>query len=68
MLTVEHNNGAAREQIRSLLEARGYVRIRNLGIDDGYVRADDMNGEGIGEATGQAWRSAIWRGRRRPRH
>jgi hypothetical protein len=68
VLTVEHNNGAAREQIRSLLETRGYVRIRNLGIDDGYVLADDMNGEGIGEAMGQAWRSAIWRGRRRPRH
>jgi Methyltransferase FkbM domain len=68
VLTVEHNNGAAREQIRSLLEARGYVLVRNLGIDDGYVLAGDIIGQGVGEAMGQAWRSAVWRGRRRPGH
>jgi hypothetical protein len=62
VLTVEHNNAAVREQIRSLLAARGYVRVRDLGIDDGYVLA----GEGIGEAMGQAWRSAVWRSRRGP--
>ncbi|KQW02841.1 FkbM family methyltransferase [Rhizobacter sp. Root1221] len=60
VLTVEHNNGPIREQIRSYLEGRGYVWVRDLGIDDGYVLAD-----GAGhDVFGQAWRSAAWRGRR----
>jgi hypothetical protein len=37
ILTVEHNNSPAREAIRRFLEARGYARVRDLGIDDGYV-------------------------------
>lgn len=41
VLTVEHNNGPIRAPIRGFLEARGYVRARDLGIDDGYVLADD---------------------------
>lgn len=61
-LTVEHNNGTIREQIRSFLEGRGYVRARDMGIDDGYVLAADVSGE----AVSQAWRSAVWRGRRGP--
>jgi hypothetical protein len=60
VLTVEHNNGPIRELIRSFLEGRGYVRARDLGIDDGYVLADDARDE----AVGQAWRSAVWRDRR----
>jgi Methyltransferase FkbM domain len=66
VLTVEHNNGPMREQIRILLEARGYVRVRALGIDDGYILADEI-GSGTGEATGRSWRSGAWRGRRRTR-
>ncbi|QBY56434.1 FkbM family methyltransferase [Cupriavidus oxalaticus] len=63
VLTVEHNNGPIREQIRQFLESRGYVRARDLGIDDGYVLADDVRGKSMG----QAWRSAVWRGRSGPK-
>ncbi len=59
VLTVEHNNAPIREQIRSFLEARGYARARDLGIDDGYVLANDAGCEGVC----QAWRSAVWSGR-----
>ncbi|MES2019406.1 MAG: FkbM family methyltransferase [Pseudomonadota bacterium] len=55
VLTVEHNNGPIRHAIREFLQQRGYVWARDLGIDDGYVLADD---------SGQAWRSAAWRARR----
>ncbi len=68
VLTVEHNNGAVREQIRSFLESQGYVRVRDLGIDDGYVLAAEIIGDGMREAMAQAWRSAVWRGRRGSRH
>jgi hypothetical protein len=37
VLTVEHNGFPVREQIRKLLEDRGYKRVRALPIDDGYV-------------------------------
>ena len=37
VLTVEHNNSPAREAIRAFLEPKGYARVRDLGIDDGYV-------------------------------
>jgi hypothetical protein len=58
VLTVEHNDGAAREKIRSYLATRGYTRMRVLGIDDGYV----WNGEPVTSA----WRSGAWsNGRRR---
>ena len=50
VLTVEHNNAPVREEIREFLEARGYIRIRDLGIDDGYVLAD--------EPKPRSWRSS----------
>ena len=53
VLTVEHNDGPAREDIRQFLEGRGYTRVRVLGIDDGYV----WNGE----LPSRSWRSAAWR-------
>jgi hypothetical protein len=37
VLTVEHNHGPVREDIRALLEPLGYSRAARLGIDDGYV-------------------------------
>lgn len=63
VLTVEHNNGPIRAQIRDFLEARGYLLARELGIDDGYVLADDKQHG----SCSQAWRSAVWRGLRGPR-
>lgn len=62
VLTVEHNNGPIRSQIRGFLESRGYVWAHDLGIDDGYVLADD-DGSVV---AGRAWRSAVWRGRLGP--
>ena len=41
VLTVEHNFGSTRDPVRALLESRGYERIADLGIDDGYVLRDD---------------------------
>jgi hypothetical protein len=41
VLTVEHNNYPAREDIQRLLSHHGYVRIKELGIDDCYVKAND---------------------------
>ena len=38
VLTVEHNRLPARDEIRFLLESRGYRRIRTLEIDDCYVK------------------------------
>ena len=60
VLTVEHNNGPVRDEIHDFLRGRGYVRARELGIDDGYVLA----GDAYAEPPGRAWRSAAWRGRR----
>lgn len=40
VLTVEHNGTHRRGQIRRFLEDRGYLAVRDLGIDDAYVRAD----------------------------
>jgi hypothetical protein len=57
VLTVEHNNTDMRERIHSVLEARGYERVRELGIDDGYVMAHP--------APRSSWRSAAWRYRHR---
>ena len=51
-LTVEHNFTAARGEIFSFLTARGYRRVRNLGIDDGYMW--------VGSHTRSAWRSRAW--------
>jgi hypothetical protein len=64
VVTVEHNNNPIRSQIRNFLESRGYVWARDLGIDDGYVLAHDEVGADV---AGRAWRSAVWRGRHRPR-
>ncbi|MBL8623414.1 MAG: FkbM family methyltransferase [Myxococcales bacterium] len=55
-LTVEHNWLPARDAIHEFLTARGYVRVRELVVDDCYVRAD--------EAPAAAWRSGAWRRRR----
>lgn len=53
VLTVEHNQTPARAEIRGFLESRGYVWVRSLGIDDGYVLAELSDG--------QARHSAVWR-------
>lgn len=55
VLTVEHNETSAREEIRELLESKGMTCMVDLGIDDGYVRLD-------GPAV-PASRSAVWRRR-----
>jgi len=52
VLTVEHNHGPAREELRTFLETRGYSRARSLGIDDGYISNDESPGH---------WRSHAWR-------
>jgi hypothetical protein len=52
VLTVEHNYLPSREQIRVLLQSRGYRRIRSLGIDDCYVWTDGLSR--------QMWRSSVW--------
>jgi hypothetical protein len=56
VLTVEHNNTPARKTIRTFLEGAGFVRVRDLGIDDGYVWHEDET-----RTSRSAWRS----GRRR---
>jgi len=56
-LTVEHNGGPARADIRRLLESRGYVLAGELGIDDAYVWH--------GDAPARAWRSGAWSRARR---
>lgn len=53
VITVEHNCTSKRSVIRSFLEARGFIMVRDLGIDDGYVCARDLNERG--------WRSSAWR-------
>jgi hypothetical protein len=52
VLTVEHNLTGTREEIRRFLEGRGYRRVRDLGIDDGYVLDASPNA--------RAWRSRAW--------
>jgi Methyltransferase FkbM domain len=52
VLTVEHNSTPAREEIRLLLEGRGFRRARALGIDDGYTWSGGLSTE--------AWRSRAW--------
>jgi hypothetical protein len=61
VLTVEHNNGPIRDQLRNFLESQGYLLVRDLGIDDGYVLASDE----LGIAASRAWRSAVWHCRHR---
>jgi Methyltransferase FkbM domain len=57
VLTVEHNGSSVREDIRLLLEERGYARVRVLGIDDAYVWNDTRSSS--------SFRSAAWNSRRR---
>jgi hypothetical protein len=51
VLTVEHNGGPLREPIRELLQSRGYVLVRPLGIDDGYLWSGELT---------SLWRSQVW--------
>lgn len=53
VLTVEHNHFPIRDDIRAFLEARGYLRLGELEVDDAYV----LNGA----MPSTAWRSAVWR-------
>jgi FkbM family methyltransferase len=52
VLTVEHNLTPVRERIRQFLEAQGYRRVRELGIDDGYVLG--------ARPRHSPWRSRAW--------
>jgi FkbM family methyltransferase len=56
LLTVEHNFAPSREKIRRFLEARGYRRTRELGIDDVYI---------LDSGASAAWRSKAWSRSRR---
>jgi len=53
VLTVEHNWLPAREEIRDFLESRGYTRVKELVVDDCYVKNVS--------APPSAWRSKAWR-------
>ncbi|MGF6870598.1 FkbM family methyltransferase [Paraburkholderia sp. MM5477-R1] len=55
VLTVEHNNTPAREEIAAFLATHGLRRVKCLGIDDCYVWGHDVERP--------AWRSAVWAGR-----
>ncbi len=56
VITVEHNLADVREEIRGFLEAQGYRRVRDLGIDDGYVLTT-LGAPGVAPG---AWRSRAW--------
>lgn len=58
VLTVEHNHSPVREAIREFLEPRGYRRIRQLGVDDCYLRDSSP-------PVNLSWRSGAWRQARR---
>jgi hypothetical protein len=53
VITVEHNHFPNREPIRAFLEALGYRWMRELAVDDAYVR-------GV-EGPVPGWRSGAWR-------
>lgn len=53
VLTVEHNCAPVRVDLHDLLTRRGMVRVRDLGIDDGYVHRSELHN--------RAWRSRVWR-------
>lgn len=53
VLTVEHNHMPVKEEIRQFLEGYDYVRIRELGIDDCYVKKALL--------PNTSWRSNVWR-------
>jgi FkbM family methyltransferase len=52
VLTIEHNGFSVRDEIRAFLEARGYWRVRDMGIDDCYVTRGDL--------PSRSWRSKAW--------
>jgi FkbM family methyltransferase len=52
VLTVEHNRLPVRDQIREFLESRGYQRIKEMGIDDCYVKGTNLSNS--------SWRSNAW--------
>jgi Methyltransferase FkbM domain len=56
VLTVEHNWLPVRDQIKEFLESRGYQRIKELEIDDCYVKG--------GNSLRPSWRSNAWARRR----
>lgn len=57
VLTVEHNWLPVRNDIRQFLESRGYIMIRDMGIDDCYVHNSMV--------TNTSWRSSAWSAFRR---
>jgi FkbM family methyltransferase len=67
VLTVEHNAGPLRAIIRAFLEANGYVLVRTLGIDDGYVWSGEPTSSvqspdwQRGDRHRRDWRSRVWR-------
>ena len=52
VLTIEHNRFSVRDEIGAFLEARGYWRARDMGIDDCYVTREDL--------PSRSWRSSAW--------
>jgi hypothetical protein len=52
VLTVEHNCLPARDEIREFLESRGYRLIKEMGIDDCYIKG--------AHSPRPAWRSNAW--------
>lgn len=56
VLTVEHNWFPVREEIREFLEYRGYRRVKELTVDDCYVKGVNT--------PAPAWRSQAWLTRR----
>lgn len=57
VLTVEHNWLPVRDQIKVFLESKGYQRIREMGIDDCYVKKNHLSNS--------SWKSNTWRLRKR---
>ncbi|MET0648654.1 MAG: FkbM family methyltransferase [Pyrinomonadaceae bacterium] len=55
VITVEHNWFPAREEIKGILESRGYRRIKELAVDDCYVKDVTL--------PQSSWRSKVWRRR-----
>ncbi|MYN42947.1 FkbM family methyltransferase [Duganella sp. FT109W] len=58
VITVEHNHQPARQDIRNLLEARGFLHVTAWFIDDCYIRAAAFPGR---HASSVVWRSRFSR-------
>ncbi len=52
VLTVEHNKLPVRDQIKEFLKSHGYQRIKEMGIDDCYMKGTNWSSS--------AWRSHAW--------